>query len=112
VEAEVLVEVGSDVEVTFVDEWLNVGRLRDLFARTGREALVSALIDSASSMSFCVESFPAPAGKPRQRVSGYRAERQRWLPVRPQSPGEQLELPLIVAMPAVHWVTNRVGAQL
>jgi len=95
-EAEVLVDVGSEVEVVFVDEWLNKGRLRDLFSRVSREELVSALVESAAGISFCIESFPALEGKSRQKVRGYRTD-GHWLPVRPQSYVEQLELPLIVA---------------
>lgn len=101
-ESEVLVEVGQEVEVTFVDEWLGKGRLRDLFARVSREALVEALAESAVGMSFCLECFPSLEGKPRQRVSGYRAD-NRWLPVRSLLYGEQLELPLTVASPTPAW---------
>lgn len=95
-EAEVLLDVGAEVEVVFVDEWLNSGRLRSLFAEVSREELVRALAESAADIAFCIESFPVPEGRSRQRVRGYRAD-GRWLPVRPQVYGDQLELPLTVA---------------
>lgn len=95
-EAEVLLDVGSGVEVVFVDEWLGEGRLEGLLARVSREELVRALAESAAGIAFCIESFPAPEGRPRQRVRGFRAD-GRWLPVRPQPYGDQLELPLTVA---------------
>jgi hypothetical protein len=95
-EAEVLLDVGSEVEVVFVDEWLSKGRLRGLFSRVNRDELVRALVESAAGIAFCIESLPALEGRPRQQVRGYRAD-GHWLPVRPQSYVEQLELPLIVA---------------
>jgi len=101
-EAEVLVEVEEAVEVTFVDEWLDTGRLHDLFSMVDREALLTAVAARAGEMSFCLESFPSLEGRPRQRVSGYRAG-SHWLPVRPGGYGEQLELPLTVAAPPPSW---------
>ncbi len=101
-ETEVLVEVGAGVEVTFIDEWLDAGRLRELFSAVDREALLAALTERAAGMSFCLESFPSLEGRPRQRVSGYRSGSQ-WLPLRPNSYGEQLELPLTVASPPPLW---------
>ncbi len=95
-EAEVLMDVGRQVEVIFVDEWLNNGRHLGLFARVDRDELVRVLIESASRMSFCIESFPVREGKSRQRVKGYRSE-GHWLPVRGYSYGEQMALPLVVA---------------
>jgi hypothetical protein len=87
-EAEVLVEVGPQVEVTFLDD-VFPGRLEP-------EALRCALAEAVAAMAFCIESFPSLEERPRQRVTGYRAE-GHWLPLRPQRYGEQLELPLVVA---------------
>lgn len=101
-EAEVLLEVGDEVEVVFVDEWLGKVRQAGLFARVNREEMVRALIKGTSGMSFCIDSFPALHGKPRQQVRGYRSN-GRWLPVRPPSYAEQLELPLAVSMPTDCW---------
>jgi hypothetical protein len=95
-EADVLLEVGDEVAVVFVDEWLGKLRQGGLFARVSREDLMKALAERASEMSFCIESFPALNGKPRQQVRGYRSNGQ-WLPVRPPSYGAQLELPLEIA---------------
>lgn len=95
-EAEVLLDVGNEVEVVFVDEWLSKVRQGGLFARLSREELVKSLAERASEMSFCIESFPALNGKPRQQVRGYRSN-GKWLPVRPPSYGAQLELPLGIA---------------
>ena len=95
-ESEILVEVGQGVEIVFVDEWLGRDRVHDLFARVGREELVSALSESAAGMSFCLECFPTLEGRSRERVSGYRSDR-RWLPVRSHSYDEQMELPLGVS---------------
>jgi hypothetical protein len=101
-EAEVLLEVGNEVEVVFVDEWLSNVRQAGLFARVNREEMVRALIKGTSGMSFCIDCFPALQGKPRQQVRGYRSN-GHWLPVRPPSYGDQLELPLAVSMPTDGW---------
>ena len=95
-EADVLLDVGNEVEVVFVDDWLNKVRQGGLFARVSREDLVGALVERAAGMSFCIESFPALEGRPKQRVRGYRSD-GHWLPVRPPSYSDQLELPLGVA---------------
>jgi hypothetical protein len=87
-EAEVLVEVGPQVEVTFLDPAPS--------RRLAPEALRSALAEAAGRLAFCLDSFPSLEGKPRQRVTGYRAQ-GHWLALRPQRYGEQLELPLVVA---------------
>lgn len=95
-EADVLLDIGKEVEVVFVDDWLSKVRPGGLFARVSREDLVGALVEKVVGMSFCVESFPALEGKPRQQVRGYRSGGP-WLPVRPPSYSDQLELPLWVA---------------
>jgi hypothetical protein len=94
-EADILLEVGNEVAVVFLDEWLGKVGQGGLFARVSREELVGALVESTSGMSFCIDSFPALEGKPRQQVRGYRSN-GHWLPVRPPSYGEQMELPLEV----------------
>jgi len=95
-ETEVLMDIGRQVEVTFVDEWLHNERHLELFTRIDRAELVKTLAASAAEMSFCVENFPHRAGKSHQRVRGYRTE-GHWLPIRPQSYCAQMELPLTVS---------------
>jgi len=95
-EADVLLDVGNEVEVVFVDDWLSKVRQGGLFARVSREELMRALTERAAGMSFCIENFPALEGRPKQRVRGYRSGGQ-WMPVRPPTYCEQLELPLGVA---------------
>lgn len=92
-EVEVLVEVGHEVEVLFVDEWLRKG-LGGLFARVNREELVSALAESITGISFCIEGLPALEGRPWQRVGGYRSRPSRTLPS--QCHAGQMDLPLVV----------------
>lgn len=95
-ETDVLIEIGQQVEVIFVDEWLHSGRHSDLFSRVDRDALLKVLIDRTASMSFCIESLAACAEAPRQRITEYRTE-GHWHPVRPHAYREQAELPLLVS---------------
>jgi hypothetical protein len=62
-EADVLLDVGNEVEVVFVDDWLSKVRQGGLFSRVSREDLVGALVERAAGMSFCIESFPALEGQ-------------------------------------------------
>lgn len=96
-EEQVLVELGEQVEVTFVDAWLGRSTLA-----AEREELRAALTASLERLLFCVENFPSLEGKPRSRVVGYSSE-GRWLPLCPGGYGEQLELPMEVAEGASPW---------
>lgn len=42
-EGEVLIEAGDRVQLTFADEWLGGGEIRDLFRRVSRESLQQAV---------------------------------------------------------------------
>lgn len=95
-ETEVLIEIGRQVDVTFVDEWLYNGRHGNLPTRVDREALLKVLVEMVASMSFCAEGLPACSGIQRQRVREYRTE-DHWLAVRPHTCRGQLELPLLVS---------------
>lgn len=99
-EEQVLVELGRQVEVTFVDAWL--GRRSGVALTAEKDDLETALAASLERLLFCVENFPSLEGKPRARVVGYRSE-GRWLPLRPAGYGEQLELPMGVAEDAGPW---------
>ena len=50
-EGEVLVEVGRNEEVTFVDAWLGGSGFSDFIARCGTEILKSSLLEVAREMS-------------------------------------------------------------
>ena len=101
-EGEVLIEVGSDVDVTFVDEWLPGRALPAFVAEVGREAVISALAGELSATYFCVENFPSLESRPRKEVTGYRVD-GKWLALRPPFYGEQLELPMGIAEPGPAW---------
>lgn len=101
-EGEVLIEVGSEVDVTFVDEWMPGRGLPAFVAEAGREAVSSALAEELSALCFCVENFPSLESRPRKEVTGYRVD-GRWLALRPPFYGEQLELPMGIAEPGPAW---------
>lgn len=101
-ETEVLVEVGAQVEVTFIGDALSCWRQPELLRQVDGEALAAALAETVAGLAFCLESFPSLEGRPRQRVTGYRTG-GHWLKLRPHQYEEQLELPLTVAAPAGSW---------
>jgi hypothetical protein len=101
-EGEVLIEVGSGVEVIFVDEWMPGRGLPAFVAEAGRETVSSALADELSAIFFCVENFPSLEVRPRRQVTGYRAD-GRWMALRPRHYAEQLELPMEVGETAPAW---------
>jgi hypothetical protein len=104
-EGEVLIEVGSGVDVTFVDEWMPGRGLPAFIAETGRESVSSALAGELSAVFFCIENFPSMEVRPRRRVTGYRAD-GRWMALRPPYYGEQLELPMGIAETSPVWARN------
>lgn len=101
-EGEVLMEVGEDIEVTFVDAWLGGQGFGDFLRRVGRDALHRALEKAAGEMTFCLQSFPTRAGAAQTQVVGYRFT-GRTYPLRPREYGEQLEMPLTVAATGPVW---------
>ena len=98
-EGEVLLEVGEETAVTFVDDYLDAGHLRDFFARHERARVEAALVQAVAGLQVCMETVP---GEQRSRVLGCAAQ-GRWLPQRPRYFGEQLELPLVVAEGTSPW---------
>lgn len=98
-EGEVLIEVGAETAVTFVDDYLAPARLRDFFGRHERGRVESALRQAVAGLQVCLETVP---GEQRSRVLGCAAQ-GRWLPQRPRTWGEQLELPLAIAEGMVPW---------
>lgn len=101
-EGEVLIEVGSEVEVTFVDEWMPGRQLPDFVAETGRETVSSALAGELAGVFFCIENFPSLEARPRRQVTGYRSD-GRWMALRPRQYPEQLELPMGVGETGTSW---------
>jgi hypothetical protein len=101
-EGEVLIEVGAEATATFVDDWLAPGRLAGFFLRHDRAGVETALIQALTGARFCLESFPAGEGNSRRQVVGLAAG-GRWLPLRPRTWAEQLELPLAVAEGTGAW---------
>jgi len=101
-EGEVLIEVGSEVEVTFVDEWMPGRELPAFVAETGRETVSSALAGELSAIFFCIENFPSLESRPRRQVTGYRAD-GRWMALRPRHYPEQMELPMEVRDCGAEW---------
>ena len=101
-EGEVLIEVGSEVDVTFVDDWMPGRGLPAFIAEAGREKVSSALAGELSAIFFCVENFPSLEVRPRRQVTGYRAD-GRWMALRPSHYAEQLELPMGVGETAPAW---------
>ncbi len=106
-EGEVLIEIGAEAAVTFVDEWLDPGRLDGVLSCRDRASIAAALIGALTDARFCLECLPALAGNSRRQVVGLAAE-GRWLPLRPRTWGEQLDLPLAVAEAGEGW--NRHAA--
>ena len=98
-EGEVLVEVGDETTVTFVDDYLNPARLGEFFVRHERGVVETALAQSLNGLQVCLASVP---GERRSRVLGCAAQ-GRWLPQRPRFWGEQLELPLSIAEERAPW---------
>ena len=98
-EGEVLIEVGAETTVTFVDDYLDPSRLRDFFGRHERSRVEAALRQALAGMQICLENVP---GEQRSRVIGCAAQ-GRWLPQRPRYFGEQLELPLAIAEEIAPW---------
>jgi len=98
-EGEVLIEVGEETAVTFVDAYLDPARLRDFFGRHDRGRVETALCQAMTGLQVCLETVP---GEQRSRVLGCAAQ-GRWLPQRPRYFGEQLELPLAIAEEAAAW---------
>jgi len=101
-EGEVLIEVGSEVDVTFVDDWMPGRGLPAFITEAGRETVASALAGELSAMFFCVENFLSLDVRPRRQVTGYRAD-GRWMALRPRHYAEQLELPMEVGETAPAW---------
>ncbi len=50
-EGQVLIEVGSRVEVTFVDQWLDPAELKEFFSRVERDEVERALEETVAAMS-------------------------------------------------------------
>ena len=98
-EGEVLIEVGAETAVTFVDDYLDPARLRDFFYRHERGRVETALCQALAGVQVCLESVP---GEQRSRVLGCAAQ-GRWLVQRPRYFGEQLELPLAIAEGMATW---------
>jgi hypothetical protein len=98
-EEEVLIEVGAETAVTFVDDYLDPARLRDFFLRYERGGVETALRQALAGLQICLETVP---GEQRSRVIGCAAQ-GRWLPQRPRHWGEQLELPLAIAEEISPW---------
>ncbi|MBE0596230.1 MAG: hypothetical protein IH614_03065 [Desulfuromonadales bacterium] len=101
-EGEVLVEIGEEVTILFVDEWLGGGQMRQLLQRVERGLLTSVLAAAAQQMRFCLQAFPAGDRPLSPQVTGFHHQ-GRWTGLRPKSYGEQLELPLRVAESAAGW---------
>lgn len=101
-EGQVLLEIGERVEILFVDEWLGDGGLSRLLGREGREPVRAALMAAVADIRFCLQTFPVAVGLVEPRVTGFFLN-ERWTSLRPREYGEQLELPLRVAEPAVTW---------
>ncbi len=102
-EGLVLLEVSEGkTEITFADEWLCEGALRDFFQRVDRDIVESGLTETVAEMVFCIADFPSLAGKPRQQVVGFsRGGRSIALPGHKES--HQLALPMTVCEPTVGW---------
>jgi hypothetical protein len=101
-ESTVLVEVGSAVDILFIDEWLAVKESPPFFCGTDREEIERTLRDAANSMTFCIENFPSLEGNPRNEVVGLRMEGSTvvlpaWKKAR------QLELPMAVCEDGGDW---------
>lgn len=103
-EGEVLVEIGEEVAVTFIDEWLGGGRMSHLLRRVERESLLKVVGAAVQEMRFCLQAFPAGERPLLPLVTGFQHQ-GRWSGLRPKSYGEQLELPLQVAAPAAGWAS-------
>jgi hypothetical protein len=101
-ESPVLIEVGREVEVVFVDQWLAEKKLQDFFHGIDREEVEAALREAASSMTFCVENFPSLEGKPRNEVVGLRAEGYT-VALPAWQKARQLDLPMVVCEKTVEW---------
>ncbi len=101
-EGQVLVEIGSSVEVTFIDEWLGRPGVHEFFRHIEREDVDAALISAAERLLFCVERFPVIAGEAVPRVTGYHFE-NKCFSLRPQEYAQQLELPLAVGDRSADW---------
>ena len=101
-EGEVLVEIGSMSEVTFVDEWLPGTKVPAFVAEVGRETVGAALVEAVAELLFCVESFPSLEARPRRKVTGFRSD-GRWMALRPMNYAEQMELPMGVKETASGW---------
>jgi hypothetical protein len=101
-EGEVLVEIGTGSEVTFVDEWLPGQRVPAFVFDVGRETVTGALIEAVAEMLFCVENFPSREARPRRKVTGFRAD-GRWMALRPRHYAEQMELPIGVKETSPEW---------
>ncbi len=101
-EGEVLVEVGEEISVTFVDEWLQRQPPENLPAPLDRQPLAEALVKTLSGARFCLGNMPASTERSRRRILGCSAA-GRWFPERPREWGEQLVLPLGVAEAGSSW---------
>lgn len=98
-EGEVLLEVGEETTVTFIDAYFDTDRLRDFFFRHEQARVEAALRQAVTGLQVCLETVP---GEQRSRVLGCAAQ-GRWLPQRPRYFGEQLDLPLTVAEGQAPW---------
>jgi len=98
-EGEVLIEVGAETSVTFVDDYLDPLRLREFFERHDRGQVTAALCQAMADLQVCLQGVP---GEGKSRVLGCSAQ-GRYLPQRPRYFGEQLELPLVIAEERADW---------
>ncbi len=98
-EGEVLVEVGAETTVTFVDDYLAPLRLREFFQRHDRGRVTAALCQAMADLQVCLQGVP---GETKSRVLGCSAQ-GRWLPQRARTWEEQLELPLVIAEERAVW---------
>ena len=69
-EAEVLVELGERVEVTFLDEWLPGRRLPEFIVRAGSAALAKAVAGVAVDLALSAEQLCAREAGPRPKPAG------------------------------------------
>jgi hypothetical protein len=101
-ESPVLIEVGSIVDILFIDEWLAVKEAPAFFRDIDREEAERVLRDAASSMIFCIENFPSLEGNPRNEVVGLCVEGSTVaLPAWQRA--RQLELPMAVCEDVGAW---------
>ncbi len=101
-EGEVLLEISDDVEVTFVDSWMDQKSLRRFFDRNGREMVCAALREAANSMVFRLENLPTSEKPASEKVVAF-GPGGRPLSHRPRQCEDQMNLPMKVAAGEALW---------